>query len=119
DATRLEAGLKSIHVLREKGAHVNIIGHLGRPEGIEEKYTMEPVARWFADKFDDEVREIEIGKLRAWEVGAGINLIENIRFFPEEEKNDEEFAKELSLLGDIYVNDAFAVSHRKHASMVG
>lgn len=119
DATRLTAGLKSLHVLREKGASVNIIGHLGRPEGQDPKFTMEPVAKWFAKEFDHDVKEIKIGSLKGWEVGPGINLIENIRYFAEEEKNDEKFARDLSLLGNIYVNDSFAVSHRAHASMVG
>ncbi|HVT00772.1 MAG TPA: phosphoglycerate kinase [Patescibacteria group bacterium] len=124
DDTRLLASLDTLHHLLKKRADVNIIGHLGRPdpkdpESNSKNFTLEPVAQWFADKLKGKVKPITIGRLKAFEITNHINLIENLRFFPEEEKNDPEFARELALLGDIYVDDAFAVSHRAHASIVG
>lgn len=119
DATRLESALPTIHEILKKGGEINLIGHLGRPEGIDEKFTLNPIALWFAHEFDSKAEPIEIGRLKAWKITDKINLIENIRFFPEEEKNDPEFSKELALLGDVYIDDAFAVTHREHASIVG
>lgn len=119
DDTRLAASLSSIDALLEKGAEVNILGHLGRPEGEDPKFSLKPIAVWFAEKLHGMVEDIKIGKLSGWKITDRVNLIENIRFFKEEEENDEKFSRELALLGDIYVNDAFAVSHRKHASVFG
>jgi phosphoglycerate kinase len=119
DDTRLAASLSTVKFLLEKSADINIIGHLGRPEGEDKKFTLEPIARWFGSKLKGEPEPVTIGKLKGWKITDKINLIENIRFFPGEEENDPEFSRELALLGDIYVNDAFAVSHREHASIVG
>ena len=119
DATRLEASIDTIRLILHKGGDINIIGHLGRPEGVDKKFTLEPVAHWFAGKLDGNAKPIKVGNLDGWKITDSVNLIENIRFFPEEEKNDAEFSRELALLGDVYVNDAFAVSHREHASIFG
>ena len=119
DDTRLRSLLPTLKMLHEKGADVNIIGHLGRPEGEDPKFTLRPIALWLGNELDGKVDSVSIGRLMGWKIGEHTNLVENIRFFPEEEKNDEEFSRELALLGDIYVNDAFAVSHREHASIVG
>ena len=119
DDTRLAASLDTVKLILEKGGSINIIGHLGRPKGADDKFSLALVAKWFAQKLKGDFQEIKIGRLKAWKVTDRVNLIENVRFFPEEEKNGEEFARELSLLGDIFVNDAFAVSHRAHASIVG
>jgi len=124
DDTRLVASLDTIKLILDLSGEINLIGHLGRPEGVDEKLTLYPIAMWFAHqsrKYNPnfKLEEINIGKLAGWKVGDHINLIENIRFFPEEEKNNPEFARELALLGDIYVDDAFAVSHRDHASISG
>lgn len=120
DDTRLKASLDTIRFILEKGGDVNIIGHLGRPTPDSLKsFTLEPIALWFADKLHGRVSPIKIGRLDAWKITDRVNLIENIRFFKEEEDNNSEFARELALLGDIYVNDAFAVSHRSHASIEG
>lgn len=124
DDTRLAASLDTIKLVLELGGEINLIGHLGRPEGVDEKLTLYPIAMWFAHQSKKhnpgfKIEEINIGKLKGWKVGDHVNLIENIRFFPEEEKNDSEFARELALLGDVYVDDAFAVSHRDHASISG
>jgi phosphoglycerate kinase len=119
DATRLEASIETLKFLLKKDLNVNIIGHLGRPKGIDPKFTMKPVAKWFGERLGGKIESISIGKLEGWKIIEKVNLFENLRFFAEEEKNIKEFSKELSLLGDIYVNDAFAVSHRAHASIVG
>jgi len=129
DDTRLVAGLKTINSLLDKKAAINIIGHLGRPLASSSKLithnsklTLEPIAQWFERKLitqNSELKTIKIGNFPGWKITDRVNLIENIRFFPKEEKNDPEFSRELSLLGEIYVNDAFAVSHRTHASIVG
>lgn len=124
DDTRLVASIPTIALILRLGGEINLIGHLGRPDGEDEKLTLYPIAKWFEKESrkhnsDFKMEEIKIGKLKAWKVGDRINLVENIRFFPEEENNDAEFARELALLGDIYVDDAFAVSHRAHASISG
>ena len=125
DDTRLGVALPTIEFLLKKGADINIVGHLGRPKAQfqisneDKELSLETIANWFAKKFDGKVEETKIGELPGWEITDRVNLIENIRFFKGEEDNDSEFARELSLLGDIYVNDAFAVCHREHASIVG
>ncbi len=127
DDTRLESSVKTIKLVLEKGGEINIIGHLGRPEALSNnderitnnEFSLRPIAKWFAERLDGKVEDIKIGRLNGWKVTDKINLFENIRYFPEEETNDANFARELALLGDIYVNDAFAVCHREHASILG
>ena len=127
DDTRLAASIPTIELILKLGGEINIIGHLGRPEPITnneertaiDEFSLHPIAKWFAHKLEGEVNPIEIGKLKGWKITDKVNLIENIRNFKEEEDNDPDFARELALLGDIYVDDAFAVSHRAHASIEG
>ena len=130
DDTRLVASIPTIELILKLGGEINLIGHLGRPKPAKNnderitnnEYSLHPIAKWFAKRLknlDQRPKEIKIGRLEGWEITDKINLIENIRFFPEEEKNDSDFARELALLGDIYVDDAFAVSHRDHASISG
>jgi len=100
DFTRLEVAKETLDYLKSKSARIIIIGHKGRPEGkIDESLSLKPLQPFF-DKW-------------------GAKVEENLRFDPGEEKNDPEFAKKLAGLGDIYVNEAFATSHREHASIVG
>jgi phosphoglycerate kinase len=123
DDFRVRAEVPSARALLKKGAKLVIIAHLGRPvKGQEKKYSMRKVAQHFAKLLgkpvyfgcmDDQKTIERIGKMKRGE----IVFLENIRFFPEEEKNDAAFACRLAALGDIYVNDAFAVSHRAHASV--
>ncbi|WKZ25420.1 MAG: phosphoglycerate kinase [bacterium] len=102
---RLQRLVPTVKFLLENKATVILIGHIGRPDGkAEEKYSLKQL---------QPILEKMIGTNEGWE------LKENLRFDPREEQNDESFAKELSSLGDIYVNEAFSVSHRKHASIVG
>ena len=119
DDTRLTASLATIELVIKKGGEINLIGHLGRPAGEDPKLTLYPIALWFAHRLKGRVVPINIGNLKGWKITEKVNLIENIRYFKEEEENDTKFARELALLGDIYINNAFAVSHRAHASIVG
>lgn len=117
DAFRIEQSMETINALRADGARVAICAHLGRPKGTRNMdYTLKPVAEYMkipliADCLDkDFMKDMKDGDLV---------LLENVRFYPGEEANDPEFAKQLASGFDIFVNDAFAVSHRAHASTVG
>lgn len=115
DDTRLKAGLQTLNFLLENNATVIIAGHLGRPNGIDKSLSLEPVARWLVS----ELRVEKIEEFEGWQIGSNIFLLENLRFHEEEEQNNPEFAKSLSSLADVYVNDVFAMCHRNHASIVG
>jgi phosphoglycerate kinase len=120
DDYRLSSVIPTIEYLLKQNAKIILAGHLGRPEGIDESLSLEPVARWFSIKY--KVAGIKYGKkgdFGGWEIGKNIFLLENLRFNAGEEKNDPEFSKQLAGLADVYVNDAFAMCHRNHASMVG
>jgi phosphoglycerate kinase len=125
DDARIRAALPTLKHLAERGAMVIVMSHLGRPKGVEPALSLRPVAMALTRHLDHEVHFAEdcVGESARSAVGrlqAGhILLLENVRFHPEEEANDPEFAKRLAALGDIYVNDAFAASHRAHASVVG
>ncbi|NNF05748.1 MAG: phosphoglycerate kinase [Candidatus Eisenbacteria bacterium] len=126
DETRIRAAMPTIQRLRENGARVVLMSHLGRPKGEPNpKFTLEPVARRLARLLDEEIRFVNdcVGDapLQATErLGDGdVLLLENLRYHPEEEANDAGFSHQLSQLGDIYVNDAFGTAHRAHASTVG
>lgn len=118
DDTRLLSSLETVkYILKHKG-NVLLLGHSGRPEGIiNPEYTLKPVAEWFAEKFNGLVKEKDFKNFTGWRLTPHLSLLENLRFFPGEEKNDSTFAMHISALGDIFVNEAFAVSHRKHASV--
>ena len=119
DSSRLEASIPTIEFLLNKKCKVLICGHLGRPTGKDDKPSLLTVSEWFAEKFNSQAKQISVGGFDAWEISSNLTLLENLRFYPEEENNDPEFAKKLASLSEIYVNDAFASSHRDHASIVG
>jgi phosphoglycerate kinase len=120
DDTRLISTLSTIEYLLKQDAKIIIGGHLGRPEGVDRKFTLEPVAKWFKTKFSiSNFQFSKLGEFEGWEIGPSIFLLENLRFSGGEEKNDPEFSKKLASLAEIYVNDAFAMCHRNHASIVG
>lgn len=118
DYARLEAIKPTIDYLRDHGNVVILCGHLGRPIGdYEERFSVKRVAHWFANK---EVNPSWIeGRFRGFEVDRNFIVLENLRFYPEEEKNDSGFAREIADLAEVYVNEAFATSERAHASIVG
>jgi phosphoglycerate kinase len=126
DDTRIRETLPTINYLREHGARVILMSHLGRPKGKPvEKYSLRPVAARLEELLGQPVAFASdcVGQ-PAEEIGAnlrdgGVALLENVRFHPEEEKNDPAFAHALAKLGDVYVNDAFGSAHRAHASTEG
>nr|WP_199332269.1 phosphoglycerate kinase [Fischerella sp. FACHB-380] len=125
DDTRIRAALPTIQDLVQKGAKVILASHFGRPKGVDEKLRLTPVAKRLSELLGQEVVKTDdcIGDEVAAKVGALQNgqvlLLENVRFYKEEEKNDPEFAKKLAANADLYVNDAFGTAHRAHASTEG
>jgi len=125
DDTRIRAALPTINYLSGKGAKVILVSHLGRPKGVDEKLRLDPVGKRLSELLGKPVKKLNdcIGP----EVEAAVSamkegeviLLENVRFYKEEEKNDPEFAKKLASLADLYVNDAFGTAHRAHASTEG
>ena len=126
DDTRIRAALPTIEYLTSRGAAVVLLSHLGRPKGKPDpKYTLEPVARHLQTltrapvRFSPALRGPEaVNATRSLAPGE-ILLVENTRFDPGEEKNDDGLARDLAQLGDLYVNDAFGAAHRAHASTEG
>ncbi len=128
DDTRIKAALPTIEYLKEQGAAVILMSHLGRPDGqAKSEYTLEPVSKRLSEllgtdvifaKSDVVVDNNVKGQAEKLKFGQ-IMLLENVRFRKEETKNGADFAKELASLADIFVNDAFGTAHRAHASTAG
>src|SRR5258707_9362780 len=126
DDTRIRAALPTIQYLVERGGEVILCSHLGRPKGgPDPKYSLQPAAQRLSELLGKPVPLISdcigpVAEGAAAEMRPGqVILLENVRFHPEEEKNDAAFAQKLSVLADLYVNDAFGSAHRAHASTEG
>ncbi len=125
DDTRIRESLPTIEHLLSQGGRVILMSHLGRPKGKSPEFSLAPVAKRLSELLGKPVHfasdcigaeaETAVSKLQNGEV----LLLENVRFYKEEEANDPEFAKKLASLGDVYVNDAFGTAHRAHASTEG
>lgn len=123
DDTRIRAALPTVKKILADGGSVILMSHLGRPKnGPEDKFSLKHVQGRVAELLgvavqfaDDCIGETAFEKAAALTPGA-VLLLENLRFYPQEEKGDKDFAQKLSQLGDVYVNDAFGTAHRAHAS---
>ena len=127
DDTRIRAALPTIeYILSQKGASLVVMSHFGRPKGKKNpEFSMAPIGARFAELLGKPVKvapdvigpevEKEVKALKAGEV----LLLENVRFYPDEEANSPDYAKALASYGDVYVNDAFGTAHRAHASTEG
>ncbi len=125
DDRRIRATVPTIQYLLDHGAAVILMSHLGRPKKPSPEFRLDPVARRLSEILGIPVRKLDdcIGPeveeaVKGMKPGE-IILLENLRFHPEEEANDPEFARKLASLADVYVNDAFATAHRAHASTEG
>ena len=126
DDTRLRAALPTVKALTEAGAKVALLAHFDRPKGKRvATMSLRPVAEAFAKTLGKPVAFVEdcVGETAKAAVDAqpagGVALLENVRFHPGEEANDPDFAKALSKVGDLFINDAFSAAHRAHASTAG
>ncbi len=126
DDTRIRATLLTIQKIINEGGRLILMSHLGRPKGKPNpKYSLKPVAKRLSELLDKEVKfandcigEEAVQLANSLKDGE-VLLLENLRFYEEEEKNDEDFSRKLASLGDVYVNDAFGSAHRAHASTEG
>ena len=126
DDSRIRAALPSIQYIVGHGGKLVLMSHLGRPKGKRvPSLSLAPVAARLSEILRQHVRQADdcVGPKAAKAVAAmapgDAVMLENLRFHPEEEKNDAAFSEELASLGDLYVNDAFGTAHRAHASTVG
>jgi len=125
DNRRIVESLKTIQYLIDYNAKVILCSHLGRPKGVDPKYSLKPLAEELSKLLNKDVKLAsdtigESAKALTSNMKDGdVVLLENVRFDPREEENDPEFAKQLASLAEIYVNDAFGTAHRAHASTAG
>ena len=122
DTTRIDKIIPTLEFLIKKNSKIIILSHVGRPKGkFVNKLSLKPICKDLGKKLNVNVRLIKknINKLNSRDLfrNEEIVMLENIRFYYEEEKNDINFARQLARLADIYINDAFSCSHRAHASI--
>ena len=126
EASRIVKILPTLKLLIEKKAKIIILSHIGRPKGkIINRMSLEPISKKLSDLLNTEIlfNKNEINDKTLSEINkipdGSIMMMENIRFYKEEENNEDSFSKKISSLGDLYVNDAFSCSHRAHSSIEG
>jgi len=125
DDTRVSQSLPTLNYLLKKNCRLILMSHLGRPEGKKDlRFSLRPVAKDLEKLLGKKVCFVQDylsadGQKKIRQSKNQINLLENLRFHPEEEKNDPVFSRQLANLAEVYVNDAFGTSHRRHASIVG
>ena len=122
DDTRIKAALPTVNYILDQGGSVILMSHLGRPKGVDEKFSLKHIVGHLSELLNRSVifandcigaeTEAKAAQLKPGEV----MLLENLRFHPEEKTGDADFAKKLASLADVYVNDAFGTAHRAHAS---
>ena len=124
DSNRIDKIIPTLHFLIKNKAKILILSHVGRPKGkVIKELSMEPICEYLKNKLNKNIHLIKtnINNLKDKDLfdnkNESILMLENLRFYNEEEENNEEFAKILAGFGDLYVNDAFSCSHRKHASI--
>jgi len=124
DTTRIDKILPTINFLLKSGAKIIILSHVGRPKGkVVNELSLKPICEDLKNKLNENIKLISknIKEVKSTDLfndyDEKIVILENLRFYEEEEKNDNDFAKHLASLADIYVNDAFSCSHRAHASI--
>jgi len=125
DMTRITRLLPTLQELSQKGAKIVVLSHFGRPKGKDASLSLEPIGKAISKAFGKPVGFVNdcigdapkaaIGKMK----DGDILLLENVRFYAEEEKDDKAFAQKIASLGDIYINDAFSAAHRAHATTCG
>ena len=126
DTTRIDKIIPTINFLLKKNAKIIILSHVGRPKGkITNELSLRPICEYLKKKINESIELItkDIREINSSDLfnnkDKKIIMLENLRFYEEEEKNNNEFAKQLARLGDIYVNEAFSCSHRAHTSIFG
>lgn len=126
DDTKMTAALPTIEYVLEQGGSLVLMSHLGRPDGkADPEFSLRPVAAHLSELLQrpvimaDDCIGPEVEKLADYLRPGEVLMLENLRFHPEEEKNDPEFSRALARLGEIYINDAFGSAHRAHASTAG
>ncbi len=119
DDFKLKASLETINYLLKQNAKIILLSHLGRPEKFDKNYSLAPIVKRLKELLGEDIELVDSvveAKKYKW-TGGNLLMLENLRFFPEEKKNSISFAKKLATLADLYVNDALAVSHRRHTSV--